>query len=106
MIRMRYNQLVYEGNTTHPLADTPLDKDWIEHVEHCIEYLRLSIMCADYMTMETDSPPGSPKEYWEGGLSWGVVHSCIDWDALIDFQGEQVKRYNATWQGGAGGLQS
>lgn len=97
MIRMRYNSLVYEANATHPLQDSPLDRDWITHLEHCFEYLRLSITCADYMTLESDSPPGSPDEYWKDGLSWGVVHSCIDWDALMEFQEQQVVAYNRTW---------
>jgi len=96
--RSRYNDIVYNNAT--PLSGKPLDENWIEHLEHCFEYLRLSIMCADYMTLESDSPPGSPKEYSEGGLSWGVVHSCIDWDALKEFQHSQVVLYNSTWDGG------
>jgi hypothetical protein len=95
MIRMRYNSLVYHN--ADPLADTPIDKDWITHVEHCFEYLRLSITCADYMTLETDSPPGSPEEFWKEGLSWGVVHSCIDLEGLMRFQEDQLIAYNRTW---------
>ena len=97
MIRMRYNTLVYESSATDPLADTPIDRDWIDHLEHCFEYLRLSITCGDYMTLESDSPPGSPREYWEDGLSWGVVHSCIDWGRLMQFQEDQLLAYNNTW---------
>lgn len=99
MIRKRYNALVYDADNTQPLADTPIDRDWIDHLEHCFEYLRLSIQCGDFMTLESDSPPGSPREYWEDGLSWGVVHSCIDWDGLLEFQHHQVAAYNRTWQG-------
>lgn len=97
MIRMRYNALVYHPDTTDPLAKTPIDEDWITHLEHCFEYLRLSVTCADYLTFESDSPPGSPEEYWKDGLSWGVVHSCVDWDALMGWQRRQVAAYNATW---------
>ncbi|KAF4546825.1 uncharacterized protein LTHEOB_13031 [Lasiodiplodia theobromae] len=97
MIRMRYNSLVYHRDATDPLARTPIDEDWIRHLEHCFEYLRLSITCADYLTFESDSPPGSPEEYWKDGLSWGVVHSCVDWDALMGWQRSQVVAYNATW---------
>lgn len=97
MIRMRYNALVYHPDTTDPLAKTPIDEDWITHLEHCFEYLRLSVTCADYLTFESDSPPGSPEEYWKDGLSWGVVHSCVDWDALMGWQRRQVVAYNATW---------
>ncbi|EKG22578.1 hypothetical protein MPH_00046 [Macrophomina phaseolina MS6] len=96
MIRKRYNSLVYEPET-NPLSGTPIDSDWITHLEHCFEYLRLSITCGDYMAFETDSPPGSPEEYWKDGLSWGVVHSCMDWDALMKWQERQVVLYNSTW---------
>ncbi|KAK0608983.1 hypothetical protein DIS24_g12615 [Lasiodiplodia hormozganensis] len=97
MIRMRYNLLVYHRDATDPLAKTPIDEDWIRHLEHCFEYLRLSVTCADYLTFESDSPPGSPEEYWKDGLSWGVVHSCVDWNALMGWQRSQVVAYNATW---------
>ncbi|KAK0608969.1 hypothetical protein DIS24_g12630, partial [Lasiodiplodia hormozganensis] len=90
MIRMRYNSLVYHRDATDPLAKTPIDEDWIRHLEHCFEYFRLSVTCADYLTFESDSPPGSPEEYWKDGLSWGVVHSCVDWDALMGWQRSQV----------------
>ncbi|EME42005.1 hypothetical protein DOTSEDRAFT_134412 [Dothistroma septosporum NZE10] len=96
VIRRRYNKLVYDPSAT-PLAKNPTDEGWIEHVEHCIEYLRLSITCADYMTFESDSPPGSPPEFYEGGLAWGVVHSCVNWDRLMEFQRDQLQLYNSTW---------
>ena len=96
MVRKRYNTLVYTPGV-NPLAKTPIDEDWITHLEHCFEYLRLSITCADYMVFETDSPPGSPEEYWKDGLSWGVVHSCVDWEGLMKFQAGQVALYNSTW---------
>ncbi|KAK3331750.1 hypothetical protein B0T19DRAFT_380258 [Cercophora scortea] len=97
MARRRYNQLVY-GKAT-PLSGTPIDADWLTHIEHCFEYLRLSVMCADYMTFESDSPAGSPEEYVRDNLGWGVVHSCINWDALMRFQRDQVRLYNSTWEG-------
>ncbi|KAH7021013.1 uncharacterized protein B0I36DRAFT_333609 [Microdochium trichocladiopsis] len=98
MIRMRYNSLVYDAPNTDPLGSSPIDVDWIDHMEHCFEYLRLSATCGDHMVFESDSPPGSPKSYWEGGLSWGVVHSCIDWQGLMEWQEDMVVEYNKTWQ--------
>ncbi|GIZ43941.1 hypothetical protein CKM354_000715000 [Cercospora kikuchii] len=96
VIRRRYNMLVYDPDVS-PLAKNPEDEDWIEHVEHCIEYLRYSITCADYMVLESDSPPGSPPEFYEGGLAWGVVHSCINWERLMQWQRNQLEAYNRTW---------
>ncbi|CCC14935.1 hypothetical protein SMACR_07667 [Sordaria macrospora] len=98
--RQRYNQLVYKG--INALSGSFVDDDWLEHLEHCFEYLRLSIMCADYMTLESDSPPGSPEEYTKGNLGWGVVHSCINWDRLMEYQREMVGVYNGTWDGSNG----
>ncbi|KAK4209258.1 hypothetical protein QBC37DRAFT_294949 [Rhypophila decipiens] len=101
MARKRYNMLVYSSQEkpVNPLAETPIDKDWMIHLEHCFEYLRLSITCADYMILESDSPAGSPEEYTKDGLGWGVTHSCIDWDGLMKFQKAQVEAYNRTWMG-------
>lgn len=98
MARRRYNMLVYSPGTD-PLSGSPIDDDWITHLEHCFEYLRLSIVCADYMILESDSPVGSPEEYTKDGLGWGVVHSCIDWEGLMGFQREMVGEYNKTWGG-------
>ncbi|EMF12709.1 uncharacterized protein SEPMUDRAFT_45138 [Sphaerulina musiva SO2202] len=95
MIRTRYNELVYDK--IDPFKDTSFDRNWITHVEHCFEYLRLSITCGDNMVFESDSPPGSPKEFWEDGLSWGVVHSCMDWEGLMEWQEQQLVLYNSTW---------
>lgn len=95
--RQRYNQLVYKG--INALSGSFVDNDWLEHLEHCFEYLRLSIVCADYMTLESDSPPGSPEEYTKGNLGWGVVHSCINWERLMEYQREMVAVYNGTWEG-------
>lgn len=57
----------------------------VEHVEHCLRYLRQVILCHADTTMEA--------AYWledEEGVEpashgYGVVHTCNDWDAVKSF---------------------
>jgi len=103
MIRMRYNHLVYSRSSsspTDPLSGSPIDADWLTHIEHCFEYLRLSITCGDFFVLESDSPPGTPEPLTRDGLGWGVVHQCVDWDSLMSYQEEMVGVYNASWTNG------
>lgn len=95
-IRKQFNKALYFPEK----FDLANDEMQIIHIEHCFEYIRLSMMCADYMAFETDAPPGSPPEYTKGGVGWGVVHKCINWERLMQFQKDQVALYNSTWQKG------
>ena len=67
------------------------------HTEHCVEYLRLTIMCGESMVVETNSPPGTPEELvndrWGNPLGWGTHRECINWDALVTWQGEQLQKW-------------
>lgn len=94
MIRKRYWDLIQNGYD--PKA--PGTEEWAEHVDHCVEYLRLGITCGDLLVIEPDSPPNTPPELTAGGLGWGVTHSCIDFDRLKQFQWDQEALYNQTIQ--------
>jgi hypothetical protein len=63
------------------------------HIEHCIEYLRQSIMCGDVLVVEPNSPPGSPRseveDDWGNPLGWGITKQCINWQNLKDWQRKQ-----------------
>lgn len=67
------------------------------HVEHCIEYLRVSIMCGDSLVVEAGSPPGTPGRHvadkWGKPLGWGITKQCIDWEKLSKWQTEQSEAY-------------
>jgi hypothetical protein len=80
------------------------DIDWLSkdgrrqafyHVEHCIEYLRLSIMCSDSLVVEANSPPGSPpseiEDPWGNPLGWGITKHCINWENLQRWQRSQLE---------------
>ena len=68
--------------------------DWLIHVDHCFEYLRLSITCGDFLVFEPDSPPGTPEALTVDNLGWGVTHSCINFDRLLEYQSHQAELYN------------
>jgi hypothetical protein len=78
--------------------NAPDAEDWGIHVDHCIEYLRLGVTCGDFLIVEPDSPPGTPYELTVDGLGWGVIHSCIDFDRLLQFQKDQEVLYNQSLQ--------
>ncbi|TDZ67384.1 Oxidase ustYa [Colletotrichum trifolii] len=56
----------------------PGDPGWnSEHLNHCWDYLRQTIMCNADVTLEW-------KKYDERvGTGWGYRHQCKDWDAII-----------------------
>ncbi|KAL7971897.1 hypothetical protein HDV63DRAFT_370659, partial [Trichoderma sp. SZMC 28014] len=52
------------------------------HLEHCLDRLRLSVMCAGDMTVE-------PIKYLDGGKfkspTWPSVHTCRDYGAIVNW---------------------
>lgn len=55
-----------------------------EHRSHCVEYLRQSILCNGDTTIEGET--GS----WTKSTGWGQTHSCVDFDALLDYANERA----------------
>ncbi|KGO46258.1 Protein of unknown function DUF3328 [Penicillium expansum] len=85
VVRRRFRH--YESQISQPVNESEaITAGWTEHTDHCFEYLRLSITCGDFLVMEPASPPGTAPELTAGGLGWGVVHECIDFDALRKWQ--------------------
>lgn len=60
------------------------------HVEHCVEYLRSSIMCGHGLIIESNSPlgthPSLVTDPWDKALGWGVTKHCINWENLMSWQ--------------------
>ncbi|CAI7591320.1 unnamed protein product [Penicillium glandicola] len=91
VVRGRFRH--YESQLNQFNESEALFAAWTEHTDHCFEYLRLSITCGDFLVLEPDSPPGTAPELTAGGLGWGVVHECIDFDALRKWQAAKRREY-------------
>lgn len=76
-------------------------QDTAYHMDHCIEYLRMTIMCGGSWDVESGSPPGTPpelrKDPFGHPIGWGGVRNCVNWDALMSWQKQQLEAYKDTW---------
>jgi len=94
MVRYQYWQ--------HVEGKAPFDPDrdlWVVHVEHCFEYLRQSISCGGDLVIEGKTPLfGASSRKASTVTGWGFEHDCINFERLRDFQIEQERQYNLTWQ--------
>ncbi|OLN86895.1 hypothetical protein CCHL11_04539 [Colletotrichum chlorophyti] len=70
--------------------ELPKDPGWnSEHLNHCWDYLRQTIMCSADVTLEW-------KKYNEPvGTGWGYQHQCKDWDAIIAWA--EKNRFTNDW---------
>ncbi|OQE05226.1 hypothetical protein PENVUL_c026G01293 [Penicillium vulpinum] len=71
---------------------------WNLHVLHCFEYLRQAISCGGDLIIEGSSPIKVGNGHATSVTGWGVQHDCIDFELLRQFQIEQERKYNLTWQ--------
>ncbi|KAK4864572.1 hypothetical protein LT330_009567 [Penicillium expansum] len=71
---------------------------WNLHVLHCFEYLRQAISCGGDLIIEGSSPIKVGEGHATSVTGWGVEHDCIDFELLRQFQIEQERKYNLTWQ--------
>lgn len=66
-------------------ADDPNNAEMGSHVEHCIEYLRLSLACGDFLVVEPNDS------------GWGLERQCINYQKLRNFQDSQAALYIESW---------
>lgn len=66
-------------------ADDPNNEEMESHVEHCIEYLRLSLACGDFLIVEPNDS------------GWGLERQCINYPKLRAFQDSQAALYIDSW---------
>lgn len=59
-----------------------IDETPPEHLVHCWDYLRQSIMCAGDTTLEWVSEYSHPPNATNG---WGFQHTCKNFDAIYDW---------------------
>jgi hypothetical protein len=61
-----------------PLGDDENDRMISpEHIQHCLDYLRQSLMCHADTTLEPDDVGIN------GAHGFGVRHNCKDWNQLL-----------------------
>ncbi|KAF2174154.1 hypothetical protein M409DRAFT_16423 [Zasmidium cellare ATCC 36951] len=83
MLRNALNSMRSEGKImTHDSGDD--GQDPLVHVDHCIDYLRQSIMCSGDMTLEHYSMLDNGT-LGPGVNGYFVNHQCKNWDQIVDF---------------------
>ncbi|KAF4635224.1 hypothetical protein G7Y89_g2864 [Cudoniella acicularis] len=101
IIRGRYFELYYDTPSLSKVSETAAG-DTAYHVDHCIEYLRMTIMCGAGWFVESNSPPGTPHELkinpFGHPIGWGGVRNCVNWDALVAWQKQQLDAYMHSWK--------
>lgn len=65
-------------NGTQP-ANTTAKVITHDHVLHCIEFLRQSIMC------HADSTIEARNEHLHGVVGFGIPHACRNWQQMVDW---------------------
>ncbi|KAF7508281.1 hypothetical protein GJ744_009426 [Endocarpon pusillum] len=63
-------------NGTNP-AHLPPESITLNHVLHCIEFLRQSVMCHADTTIE------AKDENLHGVVGFGIAHACRNWDQMV-----------------------
>ncbi|EMR63363.1 hypothetical protein UCREL1_9676 [Eutypa lata UCREL1] len=100
IIRIRYFELFLDTPSLSKISETAAG-DTAYHVDHCIEYLRMTIMCGKSWEVEADSPPGTPYELkidpFGHPIGWGGIRNCVNWEALTTWQKQQLDAYKGTW---------
>lgn len=73
----------------HHVAPPTQEMNIPDHIMHCFDYIRLSLMCCGDSTLEGSSPG---VEDAHGTHGWGAVHTCKDYDALFELASERSRR--------------
>ena len=58
----------------------------MDHVLHCIEFLRQSVMCHADTTIEAKDPR------YHGVVGFGIAHSCKNWSQLVQWVNDRNDR--------------
>jgi hypothetical protein len=87
MIKSKISRLQdwYNGENDKEFLAFALGQDEMsdQHIYHCIDYIRQSIMCNGDTTLEKPSTVnGKPMRGVDG---WGVAHECRDYDAIYSY---------------------
>ncbi|TFK75557.1 hypothetical protein BDN72DRAFT_892074 [Pluteus cervinus] len=86
-----------EKSSRDPAQEESSDHDPAWHVNHCLNYLRQTILCNADLTLEPEIKLGSQ----DVGEGLGVTHVCKDWSGLYDFAEQNTKEWQE-WRKGHG----
>lgn len=84
--------MFHQFHCLHTIRQAIIDRDVYGHAQHCLTYLRNTILCSADLTIEPQFEPGKVD-----GL--GVNHQCRNWTAVyewLDKNYEEYLEYNAT----------
>ena len=60
----------------------------LNHIEHCLDYLRQAVICAGDITLE---PPDEHPEKGKSPLQgWGVSHTCRSWEYIEEWRRDHM----------------
>ncbi|KAI9755517.1 MAG: hypothetical protein M4579_004243 [Chaenotheca gracillima] len=93
------NQEIYALSVFHQLHCLAILRDTIHalqesrepehssnmHPDHCLDYLRQTLMCHGDTTIEFPHVSGTGENVTANVNGYGVTHQCKDWDAIIAF---------------------
>jgi len=76
-----------------------VEMDHMEHMNHCLDYLRQTIQCGGDMTMEWPRTEPDGRRFAVDG--WGIPHECKSWVSkshpvvvqLLTFTQEKIQEY-------------
>lgn len=75
-------------------AREDLSAQTVSHINHCLDYLRQSILCCGDTTLEgAQSHVEDGKQVW-GASAYGVTHTCRDWTHVFDYMQEHVDQWS------------
>lgn len=55
---------------------------YMHHIEHCLRYLRQSVLCCADTTLEESVVLHRDGAFLHGASGTGMVHECRDWTAV------------------------
>jgi hypothetical protein len=68
------------------LKNSENSKDVPDHIPHCFDYLRQSLMCKADTALEKSAIQEGKTVHDVTG--WGVDHECRDWEAIMKWASE------------------
>jgi hypothetical protein len=81
MIRTNYQTYIYGNRSSIPHLDPkdPMPRT-VNHMFHCMDYLRQTILCNADLTVEWEALTEGKEKLPTGHIDgYGVTHQCRDW---------------------------